>query len=424
MVAPGAYSAVLPFRICDTRAANGSECTGHTLGTRGTVVVQITGVHGPALQTVPAGALAVVVNLTGIDHGTGATYLVAYPTGSPTPSTSSVNVAAGVAQANLAVIPLSSSGQVTVFNAVGSADVVVDVQGYFAAPAGSGEVPGEFHPMPPLRICDTRADQGTECAGTADDPLRANTWRRVVLSGLPPGASIGTPSIPTADAAAAAFNLTATQATSSTYLTVAPPSMATDACPTAAPAVSNVNLAAGVALPNRVISDLGPHQDVCIYNAIGSVDFIVDVNGWFGNGSETTSPPGALYYAVPPDRICDTRANSGTPCADRPLTGNFIETVQVAGVGVLPALGGASAPVAIIANVTAVAGSASTFFVLYPSDATSCPRASDINPNAHEVIDNLTIVALASNGPSAGAVDIYNGVGTINAILDVAGWFQ
>ncbi len=210
----------------------------------------------------------------------------------------------------------------------------------------------------------------------------------------------------------------------STYLAIAPPNMATDACPTAAPAVSNVNPSAGEALPNRVISDLGPHQDVCIYNAVGSVDFIIDVNGWLGDGSETTSPPGALFYAVPPDRICDTRTGSGTLCANKPLTGNFTETVQVAGAGVLPALGGASTPVAIVANLTAVAGTASTVLVLYPSDATSRPRASDLNPRVHEVIDNLAIVALASSGPSAGDVDVYNSTGTVNTILDVAGWFQ
>jgi YVTN family beta-propeller protein len=425
VVAPGAYSAITPFRICDTRSNTAvTECSGHTLGSRGTLVVQVTGVHGPTSQVVPTGALAVVVNLTGIDHGTGPTLLVAYPTGRALPSASSLNIDAGLAQGNLAVVPLSAGGQITIFNAVGSADAIVDVLGYFAAPGGSGEVPGEFHPMPPLRICDTRANQNTACAGAADTPLQANTWRRVVLSGLPPGAVGGTPSIPTTDAAAAAFNLTATQATTSTYLSVAAPNMTTDACPTTRPAISNVNLHSGEALPNRVISALGPHQDVCIYNAVGSVDFIVDVNGWFGNGSETTSPPGALFYAVPPDRICDTRANSGTACADRPLSGKFTETVRVAGVGLVPAFGGTSSPVAVVANLTGIAGTASTVLVLYPSDVSHLPKASDLNPSAHDVIDNLAIVSLATSGPSAGDVNLYNADGNINATLDVAGWFQ
>jgi hypothetical protein len=33
-------------------------------------------------------------------------------------------------------------------------------------------------------------------------------------------------------------------------------------------------------------------------------------------------------------------------------------------------------------------------------------------------------VSLATSGPSSGDVNLYNGVGTINATLDVAGWFQ
>lgn len=90
----------------------------------------------------------------------------------------------------------------------------------------------------------------------------------------------------------------------------------------------------------------------------------------------------------------------------------------------MPALGGASPPVAIVANLTGVAGTASTVLVLYPSDATSRPKSADLNPSAHDVIDNLAIASLATSGTSSGDVNLYNYVGTINAILDVAGWFQ
>ncbi len=113
--------------------------------------------------------------------------------------------------------------------------------------------------------------------------------RDVVLSGLPSGAH--GPAIPTSGAAAAVFNLTAANATIATYVTVATPNLTTDACPTGAPATSNLNPPAGSALPNRIISALGPHQDVCIYNAAGSIDFIIDVNGWFGDGTEGTHGP-------------------------------------------------------------------------------------------------------------------------------------
>jgi hypothetical protein len=79
--------------------------------------------------------------------------------------------------------------------------------------------------------------------------------------------------------------------------------------------------------------------------------------------------------------------------------------------------------VAVIANVTAVSGTSFTYFTLYPSDV-SLPNASDLNVSAQENTPNLCIVQLATTGVHAGAVDLYNDLGDINAIVDVAGWFQ
>jgi hypothetical protein len=90
----------------------------------------------------------------------------------------------------------------------------------------------------------------------------------------------------------------------------------------------------------------------------------------------------------------------------------------------MPAMTAGSPPVAMVANLTAVAGSASTYFTLYPSDVTHAPRASDLNPVAGEVIANRSIAGIAQTGASAGDVSLYNAVGTINALLDLAGWFQ
>ena len=77
----------------------------------------------------------------------------------------------------------------------------------------------------------------------------------------------------------------------------------------------------------------------------------------------------------------------------------------------------------VVANLTGIAGSAATVFTLYPSDE-SRPQASDLNPTAGEVIANLAVVALATTGPNDGNVALFNAVGNIDAVLDVAGWFQ
>ena len=316
-VSPGAYSSISTFRICDTRppghGISTNQCnTGPgsgTLGPAASITVQISGTH------VPSGAKAVVANITAINHGSGITLVTAYPAGESRPLVSNINLAPRTVEANLAIVQLSTTGQITVFNAAGSADVIVDVEGYFNTPTGSST--GAFHSIPPLRICDSRGGRGdsTVCAtatGGTSAPLIDGVWRRVGIGGVPPGVSLSTPHVPTdGTAAAAVFNLTATAGTASTILAVAAPN-GSDLCPTSAPQFSNLNPGPGISLPNRVISNLGPKQDICVYSAAGRINFIVDVNGWFGTAS---APAGALFYSVPPTRVCDTRTGSGTECA-------------------------------------------------------------------------------------------------------------
>jgi hypothetical protein len=81
----------------------------------------------------------------------------------------------------------------------------------------------------------------------------------------------------------------------------------------------------------------------------------------------------------------------------------------------------------MIANVTAVSGSSETYFTLYPADV-SLPNASDLNVNANQNTPNLVIVQLAITGDDEGAVDLFNDLfndlDSINAVVDVAGWFE
>ncbi len=235
-VAPTAYSAITPFRVCDTRPKSPTpQCSGKTLGSHGTVSIQITG--GP----VPTGAHAVVLNVAAINHSTTRTYLTAFPAGGSVPVAANLNVDGGATLDNLVVVQLSATGGITVYNSVGSVDVVVDVEGYFTAPTGSGMVPGEFHGIASFRICDTLANTHTACAGATNNPLPAKTWRLVGLAGAS--------SIPSTGASAGVFDLIATQESTATFLSVASPN-ASDQCPTGAPSWSNLNANAAQNLPN------------------------------------------------------------------------------------------------------------------------------------------------------------------------------
>src|SRR6202049_1183395 len=97
-IAPSVYSALAPFRVCDTRPKSPTpQCAGKTLSPRGTVAIQISG--GP----VPAGAQAVVLNITAINHSSTRTSITAFPSGGSVPLASNITYNGGATLANLVV---------------------------------------------------------------------------------------------------------------------------------------------------------------------------------------------------------------------------------------------------------------------------------------------------------------------------------
>lgn len=118
------YTATASTRLVDTRTAGGA------VGADKTLVVSLG-------KGVPANATAVTVNLT-VTDSTGIGYLVAYADGSPLPVPgSNVNYGKGQTVGNQATIPVTD-GKIDVFNASsGTAQIVVDLEGYFTPSAPS-----------------------------------------------------------------------------------------------------------------------------------------------------------------------------------------------------------------------------------------------------------------------------------------------
>ena len=73
---------------------------------------------------------------------------------------------------------------------------------------------------------------------------------------------------------------------------------------------------------------------------------------------------------------------------------------------------------AVVANVTATGASAQSFLTVYPEGA-SKPLASDLNFTGGETVPNLCVAKLSATGGLA----IYNALGSVNTLVDVAGWF-
>lgn len=128
---PSAASSVVtvdPARILDTRAGLGA--TG-PLQAGQTISVQVTGVGG-----VPADATGVVVNLTAT-QASDASFVAAWPSGQPQPSTSVLNFTAGEDIANTVTMAIGAGGKIDLFNSAGSVQLLADVTGYLV-PAESG----------------------------------------------------------------------------------------------------------------------------------------------------------------------------------------------------------------------------------------------------------------------------------------------
>jgi hypothetical protein len=234
-------------------------------------------------------------------------------------------------------------------------------------------------------------------------------------------------------AGAAVVNLTGVAGSASTFLSLFPTD-STGGCQytgSNGPPFSMINLLAGAVVANRVMVELGPgvsggpDTSLCVYNAAGNINVVIDANGWYGSSSATASPAGYQYQAVEPTRICDTRVST-TFCLPAGAIGAALSRrVPVAGDSFIPAISSSTTVEAVIANLTGVAPSAATFLTLYPANLTGRPQASDLNLSAGEVLANLAVVQLDTTGDANdGDVSLYNGAGSVNAIIDIEGWFQ
>src|SRR5207253_5134792 len=113
----------------------------------------------------------------------------------------------------------------------------------------------------------------------------------------------GKGNVPSTGASAAVLKVTATYPTSVGHLTAFPAG-------TQVPGASSLNFKAGQTVPNRVIAMLGTGGAVSINNGAGNTDVVVDVGGWYTDGSDA-NVTGGQFTGRAPDRILDTRTGNG-----------------------------------------------------------------------------------------------------------------
>ena len=356
----------LPQRILDTRS-------GTAIGAQETRRLQVGG-NG----TIPSqGVSATILNVT-VTNTTAASYLTLYPGGAPRPTASNLNWAPRHTVANLVEVAMASDGSVDLFNAAGSADVVIDAQGWVQSATSTAAYGSYLNPMPPFRVLDTRD-------GTGGPNVK-----------LGPGATI-TVQVDGGFSNALVLNLTVTNATAPSYLVVWPAGQLR-------PTSSNINFAAGETVANRVMVPLA--GSINIYNAAGSVDVIADLNAAF-RAESANATTACRLMPMTPTRILDTRDAGG------PLGPGGSRTVQVTGALVPPTAR------AVVLNVTVTNTSAASYLAAWP-DQSPRPLASDLNWTSGLTAPSLAVVELSSGGK----LDLYNAAGSTDVIVDVAGWYQ
>ena len=282
----GLYNALsTPARICDTRGSNPSHLSGgatqcntnlasgspdHLVTATTPLTVTVAGNGGVP----PSGVGAVVLNVT-VTRPQAAGYMSAYPAGQPRPLASNVNYAASQTVANRVTVPVSGTGQVTLYSA-SPADLIVDVSGWYTATGGT--TGAEFTPeLSPVRICDSRGSNpsdlvspNTQCntnvaPGGPANPLVAGSPRTIQATGLADMPS---------GAVAAVLNVTDIAPTAPSYLTV----YAQGSPPT----TSDVNPPVGDVQANFTVATLTASGSFNVVDGgSGTTNLVVDVAGWY-----------------------------------------------------------------------------------------------------------------------------------------------
>ena len=145
-----AFYPVTPCRVVDTRNAVGP------LG--GPFMAAGSSRAFPVQSSscgLPADAKVYSLNVTVVPRGF-LGYLTMWPGGGTQPLVSTLNATTGTYTANAAIVPAASNGDVSVYVS-NSTDVVMDVDGYFAAPATGGL---SLYTTTPCRVLDTRQSSG------------------------------------------------------------------------------------------------------------------------------------------------------------------------------------------------------------------------------------------------------------------------
>ncbi len=261
---------------------------------------------------------------------------------------------------------------------------------------------GTFYPLEPARILDTREGNGAPKA-------KLGAGKELVLD------VGGRGGVPGQGVSAVVLNVTVTNPTAASFLTVYPAGQSR-------PLASSLNFVSGWTGANMVTVGLGSGGAVRIYNLAGTVDVIADVVGFYAaDGSMVASlGTGSHYNPTVPFRVFDSRDDWNSR-----LKRGFTARVP------LPASPEWARHItAVVVNLTAVDAVAPGFLTTWDGVGDP-PLASTLNFVKGNVVPNMAIVPVSWCDECDGAVDgvgqptigVYTNMDT-HVIVDVMGVYD
>ena len=199
------------------------------------------------------------LNFTAVPHGP-LGYLTIWPTGQSQPTVSTLNAPTGAVTANAAIVPTGNGGDIDAF-AFNDSDLIIDIDGYFAAPGKGGL---SLYPTPPCRVLDTRPPNGNGAfTGTLNPAVN-------VLA----KPSCGVP--PSVPAASLVYNFNGTVVPQGAlgYLRLQPVGVNQ-------PVVSTLNAYDGAITSNMAIVPAGTNGEINAYAGFGTTNLILDISAFY-----------------------------------------------------------------------------------------------------------------------------------------------
>ena len=284
-----------------------------------------------------AGVGAVALNVT-VTEPSAWSFLTVFPKGASRPTASNLNFGPGQTVPNMVIAKVGAGGQVSFFNQAGSTHVVVDVVGWFPEAVG-------YASLTPARLMDTRVGQPTVDGQFAGAGVVGPGQVRDLTV-------VGRGGVPVAGVGAVALNVTVTEPSAWSFLTVFPKGASR-------PTASNLNFGPGQTVPNMVIAKVGAGGQVSFFNQVGFGRMWWSTSlGWF--------PEAVGYASLTPARLMDTRV--GQPTVDGQFAGagvvgpGQVRDLTVVGRGGVPVAGVG----AVVLNVTVTEPSAWSFLTVFP----------------------------------------------------------